>query len=117
MPMKPPIACTHKGCSRLAKAGDGGLCSVHKKARHDNYSKMRGDKSITRIYGTKAWKLARRMALERDNGWCVMCQKKPAILVDHIKELKDGGSPYDLSNLQSLCHACHTKKTKEYKML
>jgi 5-methylcytosine-specific restriction endonuclease McrA len=32
--------------------------------------------------------------------------------VDHIKGLRDGGAPYDLSNLQTLCGSCHAKKTR-----
>lgn len=32
-------------------------------------------------------------------------------VVDHITPIKDGGAPYDPSNTQSLCHACHNKKT------
>ncbi|MBT3205587.1 MAG: hypothetical protein HOB14_00275 [Gammaproteobacteria bacterium] len=31
--------------------------------------------------------------------------------VDHIIEIKDGGSQLDERNLQSLCHACHNAKT------
>ncbi len=113
MPSKPPVACTVRGCSRLAKAGDGGLCSLHITARHKNYQKMRSDQEHTKIYNTRAWKLSRIAALERDNGWCVQCKDAPATLVDHIKEIKDGGLPFALENLQSLCVSCHAKKTKE----
>ncbi len=113
MPKKPPVACTVRGCSRLAKAGDGGLCSFHITARHKDYQKSRSDQEHTKIYGTKAWALSRKAALIRDSGWCVRCKEKPAALVDHIKEIKDGGQPFALENLQSLCVSCHGKKTKE----
>lgn len=33
------------------------------------------------------------------------------LFADHIHELSDGGAPFDLSNGQALCGACHTAKT------
>ena len=113
VPRKPPIACSHKGCPILAEAGEGGLCRKHKRERHIAYQKTRSDGEHTKIYGTKAWKLARKAALQRDQGWGVICKERPADLVDHIKELKDGGQPYALDNLQSLCNKCHNRKTAE----
>ena len=111
MPMKSPVACTSKGCSRLAKAGDGGLCELHKRKRHQDYQKSRNDSKYSAVYDKKAWKLARGQALQRDGGWCAICKEVPAVLVDHINELKDGGLAYSIDNLQSLCQSCHTKKT------
>jgi len=111
MAMKPKIACTFKGCSNLVEPGNGGLCEVHQRKRHKDYQKSRGDRSVTKFYNTKAWQVARRAALMRDGGWCVMCGEKPAEVVDHIVEIKDGGCKTCLDNLQSLCAACHTKKT------
>ena len=113
MPVAPPIACSHQGCSNTVQSGKGGLCRIHQRARHSQYSKTRGDSEHTKIYSTKAWKTSRKAALYRDDGWCVRCKEAPAVLVDHIKEIKDGGSPYDLSNLQCLCARCHAKKTAE----
>lgn len=34
----------------------------------------------------------------------------PATDVDHIKARRDGGGD-DWSNLQALCHSCHSRKT------
>ena len=31
--------------------------------------------------------------------------------VDHILRVQDGGAPYDLANLQTLCRGCHVGKT------
>jgi 5-methylcytosine-specific restriction protein A len=36
-----------------------------------------------------------------------------AVLVDHIKPIRDGGAILDDDNLQSLCRACHDAKTVE----
>ena len=116
MPSKPKVCCTVHGCPKYAQVGDGGYCSVHKKARHKDYGKSRTDHQYTKIYNTKAWKMVRKQALYRDDGWCVICKEAPAVMVDHIEEVKDLTDEtklYDLENLQSLCASCHNKKTRE----
>ena len=46
---------------------------------------------------------------------CVKCQQngltEPAKDVDHITPRRAGGSDLD-TNLQALCHSCHSKKTQ-----
>ena len=113
MATKPKIACSYPRCPNYVEPGHGGLCPKHQRERHKRYEQSRNDRNVTAIYNTKAWKLARRAALERDDGWCVMCKERPADLVDHIVELKDGGCAFCIDNLQSLCTSCHAKKTRE----
>ncbi len=113
MPRKPKIACSHKGCPTLVEPGNHGLCDEHKTERNRRYATIRTDSEHTRIYKTKGWQRARKEALYRDGGWCVICKEAPASLVDHIVEIKDGGKPYALGNLQSLCNKCHSKKTRD----
>lgn len=43
---------------------------------------------------------------------CNLCGE-PARCVDHKTPRAAGGEPYTPSNLQSLCNACHAKKTCE----
>ena len=47
---------------------------------------------------------------------CVWCEEegitKPGDIVDHIKEISDGGDPFDQNNLQTMCHKHHNQKTK-----
>lgn len=64
------------------------------------------------IYKTEQWKAARLAAKRRDGWACVKCGAKGRIEVDHIKPLRDGGAPFELGNLQSLCPACHSRKTR-----
>ena len=54
------------------------------------------------------WSKLRLMVL-RANPACVVCGA-PATDVDHITPKRLGGEDA-LDNLQSLCHACHTRKT------
>ena len=64
------------------------------------------------LYGTPRWK-AVRLAVRRRDGWaCVQCGAGGRIEVDHIVPLRDGGAPFDLDNLQTLCRACHARKTR-----
>ena len=66
------------------------------------------------IYYSNRWKKLRQSYAEK-NPLCEHCLKhdilEPMAVVDHIKELEDGGDPYDYDNLQSLCHSCHNRKT------
>ena len=56
---------------------------------------------------TIAWANARRRALERDFYRCTACHKPGRLEVHHVEALTAGGDPYKVSNLRSLCTACH----------
>ena len=82
------------------------------------YDKNIRDKESTSFYKSKAWKVKRLQALERDHYLCVHCFKrnkmKKADMVDHIIPIKEDWSlRLSLSNLQSLCNQCHNIKTAE----
>ena len=94
------------GCGAIVQ----GRCPTCTKARHKVYNT---DRDNNGIYGTRAWQIARKSALYRDAALCQICKEANATEVDHIVEIRDGGAPYDLNNLQSLCHRCHMKKTAE----
>jgi hypothetical protein len=49
---------------------------------------------------------------ERAGYICEQCGRSEfRMFADHIVELEDGGAPFDVSNGQCLCGACHTRKT------
>jgi HNH endonuclease len=54
-----------------------------------------------------------RNVRQRDGGLCVRGCGRLAKDVDHIVPLMDGGAPFDLANLQSLCRPCHNRKGAE----
>jgi 5-methylcytosine-specific restriction endonuclease McrA len=66
-----------------------------------------------RLRGRK-WQTIRSRVLTA-NPLCVLCQAKgqiePALEVDHIEALTNGGSN-DAENLQGLCLECHANKTR-----
>jgi 5-methylcytosine-specific restriction endonuclease McrA len=47
--------------------------------------------------------------------YVVSARAEPAVDVDHIKALADGGEPFDFDNLRSLCHACHSRVTRAWR--
>lgn len=64
-------------------------------------------------YKEAAWPTyARKKVYHRDKGICAVCRKscKRSWELDHITPLIDGGD-FDLTNMQTLCPACHKAKT------
>ncbi|MCC6611174.1 MAG: HNH endonuclease [Burkholderiales bacterium] len=68
-----------------------------------------------RIYDKQQWKRLRRQQLRREP-LCRMCLDRgitmPAVDVDHIIPIADGGEPWALENLRSLCHDDHSRVTR-----
>jgi len=66
------------------------------------------------FYQSTEWRKL-RAAYRRAHPLCEECLREgrtePAVIVDHVKEIVDGGAPYDWDNLRSLCLACHNRKT------
>lgn len=56
------------------------------------------------------WKTIRKHWLEK-HPICVRCGTRENLTVDHIKPLSEGGRT-EPNNLQTLCFACHTAKTR-----
>lgn len=105
-----PIA--YKSCKCGAKiARNVKCCEKCEASRQKIYDKTTRNQESKAFYNSKEWWRVRTIVL-RDNQFCVNCNR-PADVVDHIKELIDGGAPLALENLQPLCHACHNKKTAE----
>lgn len=57
----------------------------------------------------------RKAVLDRQKHKCAMCKntmKSAHVQIDHIKEVRDGGTS-EPSNLRALCANCHQEKTNE----
>ena len=60
------------------------------------------------------WERVRKQVFERDGYRCQQCGKPSRLECDHIIPLSQGGDPWAMDNLQSLCgFPCHVSKTKE----
>jgi 5-methylcytosine-specific restriction enzyme A len=100
MANKPRRMCTTPGCPNFAVRF--GVCAqcLAKRERQRGSAASRG-------YDAR-WRKLRKAFLQA-NPWCVRCGA-PATDVDHIIPRSAGGTD-DWSNLQALCHACHSAKT------
>ena len=85
-----------------------------KRKSYREYDRSRPERH--KIYSTSRWQKLREYKKHR-NPLCEECLRNnvitPMSLVDHIIPIEDGGAAFELSNLQSLCSACHNKKHAE----
>ena len=114
--------CTYPGCNVAVEVDDfdrsSPRCPQHpsmyvpKKVYKHHYHNGK------HIYDSYQWKKLRKQYAEQQP-LCEHCLKfdilTPLAVVDHVKEIEDGGEPFDINNLQSLCHSCHNRKTAEEK--
>ena len=111
MPWKAKKVCGWPGCPETT---DGRYCDKHKKLANQQYDGSGRNQQAKQFYESTAWRNLRKMKINRQP-FCEECKKFNQIVraecVDHIVEIKDGGAPLDMDNLQSLCRSCHSRKT------
>ena len=118
MPRAAPSACTEPMCAALVHDGKS-KCEQHRKQQQSRQSKQYAsrteNKQYADFYNSNAW---RKLSINhrKKQPLCMHCLKhnitKPADVVDHIIEIRDDYTKrFDVSNLESLCHACHNSKT------
>lgn len=81
-------------------------------------------------WSTRVWGSLRVVVFERDEYVCQSCGRigyhvghgpdgrfvrlgTVKVEADHIIELADGGEPWDVENVQTLCSECHKEKTAD----
>lgn len=73
----------------------------------------RHDRHSAAVLRSPRWKGVRLTAKRRDGWQCVQCGARGRLEVDHIIPVRDAPErAYDLTNLQTLCVACHSRKTR-----
>lgn len=114
MPIKPKRPCSKPGCPELTIER---YCVKHKHKVTENnrhYDRHVRDKKTVAFYHSIEWQRVREQALIRDYGLCQHCLRDKRItmadMVHHIQEVKKAWHlRLTLSNLLSLCNACHNK--------
>jgi 5-methylcytosine-specific restriction protein A len=90
----------------LTLNGYCGPCNAKREARHN----AQPQREASQVRYDKRWAKVSRLYRDR-YPLCVRCEQAgkvtPGDCVDHIVPIDCGGSMYDESNLQTLCHACH----------
>lgn len=118
----PKYLCSHAGCRNIS---DRNFCEKHRDRSKDkkvNPKQPPSNKSTTKnndIYFTSRWRKLRNLKIVADP-LCAECLRyeivTPATCVDHIIEINDAPElAFEYSNLQSLCSACHNRKTAKEK--
>ena len=111
MPKAAPKPCGYPGCGVLVRDGTS-RCSKHPSVNKFNDA-ARGSRH-ERGYG-KEWDRARESVLKSAGGLCRACETQGRITlasdVDHVIPKAEGGTDAE-SNLQALCHDCHSAKSK-----
>ena len=73
-------------------------------------------KRYSKIYKTNRWRKLRHWFISV-NPLCKMCKDNNVIskgeVVDHITPIQNGGSEWNVNNLQTLCNKCHKIKTNK----
>jgi len=68
-----------------------------------------------KVYDSSMWRNKVRPAKLKNTPFCEFCDVEGRLTeakeVDHIKPISEGGEPFELYNLQSLCVSCHAKKS------
>jgi len=88
-------------------------CPKCKQTKTREYDKSYRNKESDKFYHSREWRRVRGLQLSKFP-LCKMCGR-PANIVDHKVEIRDGGAKLSLNNLQSLCTSCHNIKTNTQK--
>lgn len=117
MPFANPRNCGFPAC-RNGVLGKRSYCPEHSRVKNkEDYENRRRDDIGEKLYSSKPWSVTRRYHLAA-NPYCVDCLKlgienASDPHVDHIVPLKIyQGNPLDETNLQTLCRAHHSAKTR-----
>ena len=111
MPYSPKKPCRHPGCPELTHDT---FCDKHRREDNRIYNQYKRDVLSKTFYKTSQWLKVRKIKLQQ-SPICEECKKNGTIvvgkIVDHIVPIKQGGEPYDMDNLQTLCWSCHSRKS------
>ena len=90
-------------------------CNGRDKQATREYDRRYRNQEAKAFYNSKEWQRVRYSILSKNPFCAVEGCNRPADVVDHIVEIRDGGDRLNPDNLQPLCHYHHNIKTAEEK--
>ena len=109
MPPRPKSPCRRPGCPQITDTANG-YCALCQDYADEQQRLRESRKQASTFYTRGQWPKVRAWYIGQ-HPVCEACRRARATEVDHIKEIRDGGARYAVSNLQALCHRCHMAKT------
>jgi 5-methylcytosine-specific restriction endonuclease McrA len=96
--------CRIPSCRNLTR-DKSGYCQAHKKG----HRKLKGDhKKSDPFYSSRQW-LKLRDWYKIQQPICEICREHVTEIIHHRTEIKDGGDPFLVDNLQATCRRCHNQ--------
>jgi 5-methylcytosine-specific restriction protein A len=112
-PFAPKHPCSYPGCATLTHAG---RCDLHRRQERREYDRGRKDDPFHLLYAGRQWRRVREAKLAIDP-LCERCRAggriEAATEVHHRTAVRDGGDPFDITGLESLCKPCHSRESAE----
>lgn len=109
MPRRAARVCAYPGCGELAVGGS--RCARHREAYHQQPYRV--------WYSTRRWREIRARQLQH-SPWCELCAEDGRVVVatdvDHVEPHRGDEERFFAGPFQSLCHACHSRKTQREMM-
>lgn len=72
-------------------------------------------KVAEQFYQSAEWRALREARRKDADYRCAVCGSKHRLILDHIREIRDGGARLDPRNTQWLCRVHHGEKTEAAK--
>gem|GEM_PF-441027 len=105
------------GAARRARARREARCVECSRALASRRTPYCSRRCQWMFHGHYFWDSARSYVMLRDRYTCRLCgtrHRARELDVDHILEIARGGAALEYSNLQTVCRACHARKTQAF---
>lgn len=100
--------CKRSGCGNATDRSDG-YCFECNASGRNKYAEDRKEKRADPFYTSAIWRRYSKW-WRVNHPLCAVCGQ-PGQMVDHKNPIRNGGEQLDPENTQTMCFACHNRKT------
>jgi 5-methylcytosine-specific restriction enzyme A len=101
--------------SGVKKPTAGPCDDCRRKGERERSRRRRATSPTVNVRNSRLWQRAREAAKQRDGHRCGGCGLSSRLSVHHITPIEQGGEPFPISNLVTLCRRCHEDAEREAK--